>query len=111
MPSGADGRLPGVRAISLFSGAGGLDLGCEEAGFRTIAAVESDSTAVETLLANRARYFPELRPDAVFPDVIGIDAQALLERAGVARGEAALVHGGPPCTPFSKSGYWLEYKR
>jgi DNA (cytosine-5)-methyltransferase 1 len=26
-------------------------------------------------------------------------------------GEADLLHGGPPCTPFSKSGYWLEYKR
>jgi DNA (cytosine-5)-methyltransferase 1 len=22
-----------------------------------------------------------------------------------------LLHGGPPCTPFSKSGYWLAYKR
>ncbi len=26
-------------------------------------------------------------------------------------GEVDLLHGGPPCTPFSKSGYWLAYKR
>jgi DNA (cytosine-5)-methyltransferase 1 len=26
-------------------------------------------------------------------------------------GEAALVIGGPPCTPFSKSGFWLAEKR
>ena len=26
-------------------------------------------------------------------------------------GQTALLHGGPPCTPFSKSGYWLAYKR
>ena len=35
----------------------------------------------------------------------------LLEAAGLAVGEAALVIGGPPCTPFSKSGFWLEEKR
>jgi len=22
-----------------------------------------------------------------------------------------LIVGGPPCTPFSKSGYWIDYKR
>jgi DNA (cytosine-5)-methyltransferase 1 len=32
-------------AISLFSGAGGLDLGVERAGFRVAAAVEADADA------------------------------------------------------------------
>ena len=31
--------------------------------------------------------------------------------AGISVGDAALVIGGPPCTPFSKSGFWLEEKR
>jgi DNA (cytosine-5)-methyltransferase 1 len=35
----------------------------------------------------------------------------LLEAGGLAAGDAALVVGGPPCTPFSKSGFWLEEKR
>jgi DNA (cytosine-5)-methyltransferase 1 len=35
----------------------------------------------------------------------------VLKAAGLRRGEAELLIGGPPCTPFSKSGYWLEYKR
>jgi DNA (cytosine-5)-methyltransferase 1 len=98
-------------AISLFSGAGGLDLGCESAGFETVAVVELDDTARATMLANRRRFFPRLRDEAVLTDILKTRPGDLLERAGLRRGEATLLHGGPPCTPFSKSGYWLEYKR
>jgi DNA (cytosine-5)-methyltransferase 1 len=97
-------------AISLFTGAGGLDLGVEQAGFRTVAAVESEARARETLLAN-ADHLPSLDPDRVLDDVVGLAPEELLERAGLCRGDAALMVGGPPCTPFSKSGNWLEYKR
>ena len=100
-----------MKAVSLFSGAGGLDLGCDAAGFRALAAVESNETARATLLANRERFFPTLGEEAIFADVVGLDARELLERIGVDVGEVDLLHGGPPCTPFSKSGYWLEYKR
>ena len=99
-----------MKALSLFSGAGGLDLGCEAAGFRTVAAVEWDRPAQATMLANW-RFFPELRPTATFDDITKLDVDKLLDRADVQEGEIALLHGGPPCTPFSKSGYWLEYKR
>ena len=97
--------------ISLFTGAGGLDLGCEAAGFLTRAAVELDERARETLRTNRAQFFPRLAEEAILEDIVGIDYTDLLQRAGVAPGEADLMHGGPPCTPFSKSGYWLAYKR
>jgi len=100
-----------MKAISLFSGAGGLDLGCERAGFQTVAAVETSETAQGTLLRNRARHFPTLRPEAIFGDITSLDGEELLAGAELAAGEAMLLHGGPPCTPFSKSGYWLEYKR
>jgi DNA (cytosine-5)-methyltransferase 1 len=43
--------------------------------------------------------------------IVGLGTDEILDRAGLRVGEAALVVGGPPCTPFSKSGYWLEYKR
>ena len=100
-----------MRGISLFSGAGGLDLASEAAGFMTVAAVENNERAVATLLANRERFFPCLRPDTVMRDIVELPPEELIERAGLEPGEAALVHGGPPCTPFSKSGYWLAYKR
>lgn len=100
-----------MKAISLFSGAGGLDLGCEAAGFDTLAAVEWNAQARETMLANKG-FFPALAEGAVFDDITRLDVDQLLDDAGVGQsGVVDLVHGGPPCTPFSKSGYWLEYKR
>jgi DNA (cytosine-5)-methyltransferase 1 len=100
-----------MRGISLFSGAGGLDLGCERAGFATLAAVEWDATARGTMLENRQRFFPELNESALLPDVTQVNPLNLLDLAGAEVGSVDLLHGGPPCTPFSKSGYWLEYKR
>jgi DNA (cytosine-5)-methyltransferase 1 len=92
-------------AISLFSGAGGLDLGVERGGYRVTAAVEYDADAAATLRAN----FP--RTEVLERDIRTLNISELLEAAGLRAGEAELLVGGPPCTPFSKSGNWLEYKR
>jgi DNA (cytosine-5)-methyltransferase 1 len=100
-----------MTAISLFSGAGGLDLGAEGVGFSTRVAVESNATARATMLANSATYFPDLSDDGLLGDVVAVEPEQLLERAGCGPGDVGLLVGGPPCTPFSKSGYWLEYKR
>lgn len=95
-------------AISLFSGVGGLDLGVARAGFDIRAAVEFDRDSAASL---RTNHFPD-DPDAVIErSIVELSTDEILERAGLRVGEAALVVGGPPCTPFSKSGYWLEYKR
>lgn len=100
----------GLRAVSLFSGAGGLDLGVERAGYAVVFAVENDPTAVATLNQNRARYFPELGEVARL-DVTTLDPQSVMAELGVEPGEIDLLIGGPPCVAFSKSGFHLEYKR
>lgn len=92
-------------AISLFSGAGGLDLGVEQAGFSVRAAVEHDETACQSLRGN----FPEMT--VLEGDVRRISTKQLLDAARLRAGDVDLLIGGPPCTPFSKSGYWLEQKR
>jgi DNA (cytosine-5)-methyltransferase 1 len=47
----------------------------------------------------------------VCADIRQTPTAELLEAGGLSAGDAALVIGGPPCTPFSKSGFWLEEKR
>lgn len=97
--------MPVPSAISLFSGAGGLDLGVEQAGFTVCAAVEHDSDACVSLRAN----FPEMA--VIEGDIRRVSTKELLAAAGLKAGDVDLLVGGPPCTPFSKSGYWLEHKR
>ncbi len=89
------------KLISLYTGAGGLDLGFEAAGFETAVAVEIDPEAVETLRYNRD--WPVLDRD-----IHSIPSSELLATAGLAEGEADALIGGPPCQPFSKSGYWAS---
>src|SRR5262249_52442667 len=40
-----------------------------------------------------------------------ISSRDLLAAGGISVGDVGLVVGGPPCTPFSKSGFWVEEKR
>ncbi len=88
-----------LTAISLFTGAGGLDLGFEAAGFATRAAVEMDARCVETLRTNR--------PWPVIARDVGLVPTAeLLAAARLEPGEADVLIGGPPCQPFSKAGFW-----
>jgi DNA (cytosine-5)-methyltransferase 1 len=99
-----------LTAFSLFTGAGGLDIGVENAGFKVIFAIENDVRAVETLNLNRPRYFHALAPTEPL-DITSIEPRKLLRKVGLRKGELDLLVGGPPCVAFSKSGFHLDYKR
>jgi DNA (cytosine-5)-methyltransferase 1 len=89
------------KLVSLYSGAGGLDLGLEAAGFETAVAVEMDPDSVATLRRNRPW-------EIVERDVHDVPSSEILAAAGLREGDADLLAGGPPCQPFSKSGYWAR---
>ncbi len=95
-------------AISLFSGAGGLDLGVEQAAYQVRAAVERYPDATLTMEKN----FPHLSSAVIRSDILDVPTSDILRAAGL-RGRARpdLLIGGSPCTPFSKSGFWLDWKR
>jgi DNA (cytosine-5)-methyltransferase 1 len=100
--------LNGGIAISLFSGAGGLDIGIEQAGFRVAAAVEINSDAADTMEKN----FHGLESPVLREDIREVPTREILRAAGLkGRERPDLVAGGPPCVAFSKSGFWLDWKR
>ena len=86
------------KIISLFSGAGGMDIGFELAGFETVIAVEYDSSCCDTLRLNR----PDLK--IIEGDISAISTAEILKVANLKPLEAALVVGGPPCQSFSLAG-------
>lgn len=91
--------MPSKKAvISLFSGAMGLDLGLEDAGFRTAVTVETNRYAVETIQLNR----PKLR--VIHRPIEKVTATELLTEAKVKAGEVCVVSGGPCCQSFSTVG-------
>ena len=86
------------KVISLFAGAGGLDIGFEKAGFNIAVAVEIDTACCDTLRTNR----PQLR--IINKDVTQVSGDEILKTAGLQIMEPALVIGGPPCQSFSLAG-------
>jgi len=86
------------KAVSLFSGAGGMDIGFEAAGIKPILCVEIDPACCETLRLNMPN------TDIWEADVSSISGAEILERIGLKKGELDVLYGGPPCQSFSLAG-------
>lgn len=84
-------------AISLFSGAMGLDLGIEKAGFEIKVCCEMNKWAAETIRKNT-------NIPVIEKDINNVSTEELLETANIKRDEVDLVVGGPPCQAFSSAG-------
>jgi DNA (cytosine-5)-methyltransferase 1 len=104
--SNAVGRRP--TAVDLFSGAGGLSLGAEQAGMDVLAAVEYDPICAAVHRFN----FP--RTEVVCADAAALTARSVKAAAGKGwcahgyagkwDGQLDVVVGGPPCQGFSLIG-------
>jgi DNA (cytosine-5)-methyltransferase 1 len=90
------------RAISLFSGAGGMDIGVSEAGFEVLVSMEIDPYACETLRANISLQHQHTK--VVEADIKQINPSDILEELNLKSGELDLLFGGPPCQSFSQIG-------
>ena len=77
--------------ISLFSGAGGLDLGFHKAGFKTAVANEFDAKICPTFRYN-------------FPDVCLIEGDIRNINEDLFPDKIDGIIGGPPCQSWSEGG-------
>jgi len=81
------------RAVSLFSGAGGFDIGADIAGWHVVWANDMDKSACKTFEANW--------PGVVHHGDLNVLASTLCDQE---RGKIGMVFGGPPCQGFSSAG-------
>ena len=92
-------------AVSLFSGAMGLDIGLEKTGrFKILACVESDENCLKTIQLNRDKENLTSKEPILFGDIKKITPRELLDEIGFKAGEIDLITGGPPCQSFSTAG-------
>lgn len=92
-----------IVALSIFSGCGGLDIGCHWAHVPVLACLDFDPDCIETLRANdiftRTKIFHE--------DITRFDSKEFKKILSTHSHEKVILIGGPPCQPFSKAGYWI----
>jgi DNA (cytosine-5)-methyltransferase 1 len=87
-----------LRAVELFAGAGGLAMGVSLAGFESLAVVEWDKWACDTVRENLRRGLPLIDGWPLHEgDVRTVDWSSVPQ-------DIELLAGGPPCQPFSMGG-------
>ncbi|NEQ24738.1 MAG: DNA cytosine methyltransferase [Microcoleus sp. SIO2G3] len=91
-----------LSAVSLFSGAGGMDIGVMQAGFDILACVEIDPHCCETLRAAVTR--EQRRTRIIEDDIRNINPLDLMHGLCLEPGDLTLLCGGPPCQTFSQIG-------
>ena len=93
-----------MRSVELFTGAGGLALAIEKAGFHHHTVIERDKDCCATIRENQTRGFSLLDGWRLFSgDVRDFDYSEI-------RADVDLLAGGPPCQPFSIGGKHKAYR-
>ena len=94
--------MQNITFVDIFSGAGGLALGIESAGFRNLATLEIDKYAVQTLKKNRPNW------NVINEDIKNITSKSDVEIKEIFHAEDLdLFTGGAPCQSFSYAGKTL----
>ena len=88
-----------MTVLSLFSGAGGLDLGFHLEGFDIRACIELDSYACKTLELNKGKYLSS-GCKIYCDDITKLDPAQVKKEIGA----VDFIIGGPPCQSFSAAG-------
>lgn len=96
-----------IIAVSLFSGAGGLDVASFEAGVPVAISTDFNEDCIETLKLNDMYDDTQI----LLGDLHEIDSGVFAKRVSEVPHDAFIVIGGAPCQPFSKAGYWVTNEK
>ena len=96
-----------IKAISMFSGAGGLDIGAQLAGIRVISSLDNFKDSVVTMSQNP--YFKHTQHEC--GDITQTEGSHYAELLRREKPQKLIIIGGPPCQPFSKAGYWVTNEK
>ena len=84
--------------LSFFTGAMGLDIGLEKAGFEVLLCCEVDNASRKTILKNKPKI-------ALIGDIRNYSSKEIRNASGLNdKDEIDLIVGGPPCQAFSTAG-------
>lgn len=92
-----------IVSISLFSGAGGLDVASFLAGVPVVSSTDFDSDCIKTLKMNDLYDNSEI----IEGDLHQIESSVFSDILKKRDYDKFIIIGGAPCQPFSKAGYWV----
>jgi DNA (cytosine-5)-methyltransferase 1 len=86
-----------LTAIDLFSGAGGISVGLQRAGFSIIAGIDNNEKYIQSFRHN----FPKAK--TIVGSLSELEPDELMKELGLKPGDLDILVGGPPCQGFSKN--------
>lgn len=93
-----------IITVSLFSGAGGLDVASFMANVPVVSSTDFDADCIKTLKANEDIFG---KTEIIEGNLHQIDSSVFKNIVQKHKHNKFIVIGGAPCQPFSKAGYWV----
>ncbi len=89
-----------IKVVSIYSGAGGIDLGFHKAGFKNIFSTDYWQPACDSLKKNK------ISDEVICDDIRNINFKKITKDKKI-----DCLIGGPPCPAYSKSRFYLKNKK